>query len=122
MYASITLIGHLGKDAEMSYSQKGVAYSKATLAVNIWMNGHSETNWYQLTFFGREAETINDFGKKGCKLFVQGTPQMQSYTTKSGEKVSTIQVVVKEYKLLDSKGSTPAAPIETVEYPEEAPF
>jgi single-strand DNA-binding protein len=86
---TVILIGHLGKDPDMSYTSSGIAVTKFTLAVtrNERSQGgewQKETDWYNITAWGRDAETCNNYLKKGNKVYIEGSLTQRKYTDQNG--------------------------------------
>ena len=81
MVNRIILIGNLGRDPEMSYTQKGMVLTKFTVAVNrVQRNKESgevqkETDWFSIVAWDRLAETCNTYLHKGSKVFIEGRMQ-----------------------------------------------
>jgi single-strand DNA-binding protein len=90
MLNKIMLIGNLGKDPDMSYTQAGTAITKFSLAVNRRSKDREtgerkdETTWFNVTAFDRLGETCNEFLHKGSKVYIEGRMQSRKYTDKEG--------------------------------------
>ena len=93
----VQLLGRLTKDIELKYtaSQKSVAVAKFSLAVNrkYKRDGEPTADFINCTAFGKTAETLDKFCKKGSQLIVFGHIQTGSYE-KDGHKVFTTDVMV----------------------------
>jgi single-strand DNA-binding protein len=104
----IMLIGNLGRDPEMSYTTSGKAVTRFSLAVNRVTKSQSgerqeETEWFNIVFFDRLAETTNQYLKKGQKVYVEGRLQVRKYTDKTGVERTGIDVVGTEMEMLTPK-------------------
>lgn len=114
MVNRIFLIGNLGRDPDMSYTQKGTALTKFTLAVNrVQRNKESgevqkETDWFNIVAWDRLAETCNTYLHKGSKVFIEGRMQSHSYTDKDGVKRTAWDVIMSDMQMLDPKEGGPA--------------
>jgi single-strand DNA-binding protein len=113
----IMLIGNLGKDPEMSYTQSGTAVTRFTLAVNRYVKGQSgerkeETEWFNVVAWNQLAETCSNFLRKGQKVYVEGRVQQRKYTDRSGVERNAFDVVINEMEMLTPK-SQAAAPAAT---------
>jgi single-strand DNA-binding protein len=111
----IILIGNLGRDPEMSYTPSGLAVTRFSLAVNRISKAPSgerqdETEWFYITFFGKQAETSNQYLKKGQKVFIEGRIQTRKYTDKNGIERTVIDVIGNEMEMLTPKGQTSSTP------------
>jgi single-strand DNA-binding protein len=117
MLNRIFLIGHLGRDPEMAFTQEGKPYTRFTLAVNRYQRGskeggerQEETDWFSVVAWDRLAETCNTYLHKGSKVLIQGRMQSRKYTDKSGVERTGWDVVAYDMEMLDPKqsGSAPA--------------
>jgi single-strand DNA-binding protein len=105
----IILIGNVGKDPEMRYTPSGQAVTKFSLATTRkWKNNDGEpksrTTWFNIEAWGRMAETLNEYVKKGSRLYVEGRLEVDEYD-KDGEKKYFTKVVVGEFQFLSSRDS-----------------
>lgn len=98
----VSLIGRLTKNPELKFGQKGTAYTKFSLAVDrAFQKG--ETDFINCSAFGKIAELIGEYLKKGSKIAVLGSLQMNRYEA-NGEKRVVYEVIVNNIEFLDSKG------------------
>ena len=76
MYHKITVVGNVGKDAEMRYNPNGQAVTSFSVAANRQYNQNGqtvkETIWFKVTTWGKQAETCNQYVKKGMTVLVEG--------------------------------------------------
>jgi single-strand DNA-binding protein len=110
-FNKVILIGNLTRDPEIKYTPKGTAVCDIGLAVNRIIPAseggerREETTFVDITLWGRTAEVVNEYVKKGQPLFVEGRLQMDSWEDKqTGQKRSKIKVVGETVQLLGSKG------------------
>lgn len=101
----VILIGNLGRDPEMSYTPAGLAVTKFSLAVTHYEKSTSgerqkETDWYNITSFGKLAETCNQYLKKGNKAYVEGRISQRKYTDRTGVERVSLDVVLTEMENL----------------------
>lgn len=99
---NINLTGRLTRDPELRYSQSGTAIANFSLAVNREYN-HEETDFIDCVAFGRTAEAVGTYMKKGSQIGVTGSLQIESYTKKDGTKGKAAKVVLKHFDFLSSK-------------------
>ncbi len=97
----VILTGRLTKDPELKYGASGTAYCKFTLAVNR-MKKDDSADFIFCSAFGKTAELIAEYVKKGHQLGVQGRLQQDTYEKKDGEKVSKTGVTVDKIEFLES--------------------
>lgn len=85
------LVGNLGKDPELSYTQSGVARCRFSLATSESYTTNAgerqdRTEWHNIVIWGKLAETVSKFLQKGRQVFVEGRIQNRSYDDKEGIK------------------------------------
>ena len=106
----VNLIGRLTRDPEVRYSQgqSGSCVARYTLAVDrrYSREGEASADFINCVVFGKSAEFVEKYLKKGSKIAVSGRIQTGSYTNKDGNKVYTTDVVVEEQEFAESKGSS----------------
>ena len=108
-----TLIGRLGRDAELFYTRKGIPYAKMSVATSRgWSNRETgewveETTWVRV--FLPNHENVFEFLTKGKQIEVQGRLRSVSYSTKRGTTIYTTELVAKEIILLTKKPVTPVS-------------
>lgn len=97
----IVLTGRLTRDPEIKYGQSGKAYSKFSIAVERTFQ-KGETDFVNCVAFGKTAELIGEYLRKGNKCGVQGTLQMNRYEV-NGEKRTSYDVIVSNVEFLSPK-------------------
>jgi single-strand DNA-binding protein len=104
----VCLIGRLGKDIEIRYAQNEskTAVGRFSLAVKR-PHKKDETDWINCVAFGKTAETLSKYFKKGSGIAVSGRIQTGNYKNKDGKTVYTFDVVVEEFYFIDKKSDTP---------------
>jgi single-strand DNA-binding protein len=106
----VFLLGRLGKDPEMRATAGGMTIANFTLATSdrakdAQGNWQDHTEWHNLVAFGRTAEIVRDYCKKGSQIFVEGKIQTRSWEDKeSGAKKYRTEILVNDLSLLDSRG------------------
>ena len=110
----VILIGNLGKDPEVKYTQGGMAVAKFTLATNErrkdkdgqWQD---HTEWHNLVAFQRTAEIVGEYLKKGGKVYIEGSLRTSSWDDKeSGQKKYRTEILVNDLVLLSGRGEAGA--------------
>ena len=109
MLNKIMLIGNLGRDPELSYTQNGKAIAKFSLAVSRRRRDESgeqreETQWFNIVTWERLAETCNNFLHKGSKVYIEGRMTSRKYTDKDGIERTVWDVIASEMEMLTPKG------------------
>ena len=107
----VILMGRLTRDAEVRYSQgdSQSAVARFTLAVDRRFkreNDPQTADFINCVAFGKTAEFLERFGRKGTKFAIEGRIQTGSYTNKDGQKVYTTDVVVEEQEFAESKAAS----------------
>jgi single-strand DNA-binding protein len=105
MYQQIIIIGNVGRDPEMRYTQGGVAVCDFSVAVNkkYTTSGgeqRDETTWFRVTCWRQLAETMGKYLTKGKQVMVVGEVGASAYTDKSGQPAATIEITASTVKFL----------------------
>jgi single-strand DNA-binding protein len=121
----VFLMGNLTRDPELRYIPSGTAVAEFGLAVNReWTDKSGEkkddTCFVDITVWGRQAEIVNQYLKKGRSIFLEGRLEYSTWETKEGEKRNKLRVVADRVQFLgspsgrdrggDEGGGGPAAP------------
>jgi single-strand DNA-binding protein len=122
-FNKVILAGNLTRDPELRYTPKGMAIAKFGLAINrTWKNeaGESkeEVTFVDIDCFGRTAETIAQYLKKGRPVLIEGRLKLDQWDDKqTNQKRSKLGVVAESFQFMDSgrsegggSGGAPAAP------------
>src|SRR5882672_2368776 len=120
-FNKVILAGNLTRDPELRYTPKGTAIAKFGLAINrTWKNEAGETKeeatFVDVDAFGRQAEVIAQYMKKGRPFLVEGRLKLDQWDDKqTGQKRSRLKVVLEGFSFIDSKGGdsgnfAPSAP------------
>jgi len=115
-FNKVILAGNLTRDPELRYTPKGTAIAKLGLAINrTWRNEAGETK-EEVTFvdvdaFGRTAETIGQYLKKGRPILLEGRLKLDTWEDKqTNQKKSRLGVVLESFQFIDSARPTDGAP------------
>ena len=107
----VMLIGYLGRDPEVKYSQQGTAIAQFSVATSErWKDRDGElqehTEWFAVKAFGRRAEIVGEHLHKGSRVYLEGRKRTESWDDKqSGAKHSRGFVYADRIEFLDSKGN-----------------
>jgi single-strand DNA-binding protein len=105
----VQLMGNITRDPEVRYTPKGTAVTDISLAINRSFNSddgerREETTFVDITFWGRQAEVIGEYMKKGRPLYVEGRLQLDSWEDKtSGQQRSRLKVVGENFQFLGGR-------------------
>lgn len=107
MLNKLQIIGRVGKDPELRTMQTGEAVASLAVATTEkWKDKNSgemkeETEWHKVSAFGRLAEIIGDYVKKGSLIYIEGKVKTRKYTDKDGVEKYSTEVKATEMKLLN---------------------
>ena len=105
----VILVGNLGNDPEIRYMPNGNAVANVSLATSdSWKDKatgeqQEKTEWHRVVFFNRLAEIVEQYVKKGSKLYVEGRLQTRSWEQDGVKRYST-EIVASEMQMLDGRG------------------
>ena len=107
----VILVGNVENDPEVRYMPNGNAVANISIATSdSWKDRNTgeqqeRTEWHRVVFFNRLAEIVEQYVKKGTKLYLEGRLQTRSYEQDGVKKYST-EIVANEMQMLDSRGAT----------------
>lgn len=111
MLNKVHLIGHLGGDPELRYTQEGEAVARVRLATSeTWKKDgkrQEKTEWHNIVFFGKLAETAGEYLKKGSLVYVEGKLHTRQWE-KDGENRYTTEIVADGMKILPFRSKAEA--------------
>ena len=105
-----TLIGNLGADPEIRYTNSGSAVANVRLATaESWRDKESgdqqeRTEWHRVVFFGRLAEIVEQYLRKGSHVYVEGRIQTRKWQDRDGNDRYTTEIVANEMQMLGGRG------------------
>ena len=102
-------IGRLTEDVDLRYSKSGTAVAKFSIAINRPFknqNGEQEVDFVNCVAFGKRAETIAQYVRKGHRIGITGSIMTGSYENNQGQKVYTTNVNVTGFTFLESAQKT----------------
>ncbi len=106
----VMLIGNLGADPEMRYLPSGDAVANIRIATTeSWKDKASgekkeETEWHRVSFFGKLAEIVGEYLKKGSPVYVEGRIKTRKWQDKDGQDRYSTEVVADRMQMLGSRG------------------
>lgn len=117
----VILMGNLTRDPEIRYTQgeNTMAIARFSMAVNrrFSKGSENEVDFFNCTAFGKQAEFIEKYFRKGSRMMLVGRIQNDNYTNKNGEKVYSVQIIAEEVEFGERKGTSGGA---TTPSPENA--
>ena len=97
----VILIGRFTKEHELRYSQNGTAVLKNSLAVNRPFSKNKETDFFDITIFGKIAENTANYTKKGMLVGIEGRLQQNRWEDQQGNKRSRVEVLATTVEFLE---------------------
>lgn len=106
----VLLIGRLGQDPELKYTQSGIAVAKFSLATSQqWKdqdgNTQDKTEWHNVVAWRRLAEICSEYLKRGSKVYLEGNLSTSSWEDENKKKHYRTEVVLNDMIMLDAKSS-----------------
>ncbi|MGE3345551.1 MAG: single-stranded DNA-binding protein [Vicinamibacterales bacterium] len=103
------LVGNLGRDAEMRFTQGGTAVATVSIATTDVYNDRDgqkreDTQWHRIVIWGKTAESIQPYLTKGKQIYVEGKIQTREWTDKEGKAVKTTEIRADRVVLLGGGG------------------
>ncbi len=106
----VILMGRLTRDPEVRYSQGSnqTAVARFSIAVDrrFKREGQPDADFFNCTSFGRQAEFVERYLRKGTKILVSGNIQNDNYTNKDGQQVYSVRVIADEIEFAESKNAS----------------
>jgi single-strand DNA-binding protein len=115
-YNRVILAGNLTRDPELRYTPKGTAVAKMGLALNrTWKDEagalHEECTFVDIDAFGKQAETISQYLKKGRQILIEGRLKLDQWDDKqTNQKRQRLGVILESFTFIDSGKADSAAP------------
>jgi len=105
----VILVGNLGNDPEVRYSQSGSAIATLSVATSeSWKDKNGEqqerTEWHRVKAFGRLAEIMGEYLKKGRQVYIEGSLRTEKYTDKNGVEKYSTDIIADEMQMLGGMG------------------
>lgn len=111
--ATIVISARLARDPELRQSNAGNSVCRITLPVDTGFGENKETTWWTATLFGKKAEAVARYLKKGQWVTVTGEPKMRQYTKRDGEVAFSAELVAYDFGFVGNKsddGANRSAP------------
>ena len=111
------IVGHLGRDPEVRYAANGAAVANVSVATTeSWKDkqtgeSNERTEWHRVVFFGRLAEIVGEYLRKGSQIYVEGRLQTRKWQDQNGHDRYTTEIVANDMQMLGSRGGA-GAPVE----------
>ncbi len=111
----VILIGNLGKDPEVRYTQNGRAVARFPIATSeVWNdaegNRQERTEWHNIIVWGKQGETCGQYLAKGRQAYIEGSIRTRSYDDKNGQKRYVTEIIAQRVRFLGGGGGGRMAP------------
>ncbi|SAK46889.1 single-stranded DNA-binding protein [Caballeronia temeraria] len=106
----VILVGNLGADPETRYLPSGDAVANIRLATTDRYKDKSSgefkelTEWHRVAFFGRLAEIVNEYLKKGSSVYIEGRIRTRKWTDQAGQERYSTEIVADQMQMLGGRG------------------
>jgi len=114
MYQKLIIIGNLGREPETRYSPAGEPVTAFSVATSRKIKGESETTWFRVNVWGKQAESCSQYLHKGSKVLVEGRLKPDGngsptvFQRKDGTWGASYDVTAENVRFLDGKSEEPA--------------
>jgi single-strand DNA-binding protein len=105
----VILVGNLGRDPELRYTQSGAPVANFTLATtDRWSDSASgerkeRTEWHRIVLWGKQAEIAGEYLRKGRLVYVEGSLQTREWTDREGNKRYTTEIRALRFQMLGGR-------------------
>jgi single-strand DNA-binding protein len=102
----VIIVGNLGRDPEIRYMPSGDAIANIAVATSYHHKDRNTgeqkelTEWHRIAFFGRLAEIVGQYLKKGSSVYVEGRLQTRKYTDKDGVERYATDIIAEQMQML----------------------
>jgi len=120
------LLGNLGRDPELRYTPSGKAVATFSLATSErWTSQDGQkqesTTWHNIVVWGKQAEVMKEYLRKGRQVFIEGRIANRSYDDKDGNKKYVSEVVVQNFSFVGGKSESQESSTPVPEPPSAPP-
>ena len=105
----VIIVGNLGRDPEIRYMPSGDAIANIAVATSYKSKDRQTgeqkelTEWHRISFFGRLAEIVGQYLKKGSSVYVEGRLQTRKYTDKDGIERYATDIIAENMQMLGGR-------------------
>lgn len=101
-----TFSGRTTKDIELKQTTNGKSYARFSLAVDGGYGDNKHTDFFNMTVWGKRAETMSNYVPKGTKIIVESEARQSKYKDKDGNDVTSIDFNVLNFEFCESKSAS----------------
>jgi single-strand DNA-binding protein len=123
----VILVGNLGRDPEVRYTPDNNAIANFSIATtDSWKDKttgekQERTEWHRIVFYGRTAEVVGEYLKKGSAVYVEGRLQTRKWTDKEGQERYTTEIVGDRMQMLGGRGGGGGGGSAPMDEPDDRP-
>src|SRR5437764_2707380 len=105
----VIIVGNLGRDPDIRYMPSGDAIANIAVATSYKSKDRNSgeqkelTEWHRISFFGRLAEIVGQYLKKGSSVYVEGRLQTRKYTDKDGIERYATDIIAENMQMLGGR-------------------
>lgn len=113
MLNKVIIIGNLGADPELRYTNTGTAVATFNVATTERWKGQDgkaqeATEWHKIIAWGKLAEICNQYLQKGSRIYLEGKLQTRKWQDREGTERFITEVIARDMKMLDSRNAAPS--------------
>jgi len=121
---NVNVIGRIGKEIEIKFLTSGSAIANFSIAVNQDYKKQDgtkveKTSWFDITAFGKTAENVNKFFKKGSMIGITGELEQQTWTDNNQQNRSKVVIKLQSFTFIDKANSNNNAPQQQYNAPQQ---
>ena len=111
-YQQVIIVGNLGRDPEIRYTQTGQAVCGFSVAVNeVWTDRQTnerkeKTTWFRISVWGPQAETCSRYLAKGRQVMIIGTVEARAYLDQGGQPQATLELRARDVRFLGGQAGS----------------
>lgn len=105
-FNKIIIVGHLGQDPTLRYTQTGKAVCRFSIATNKTRGDKEIVTWFRVTAWERLAEIVNEFLVKGREVYVEGDVHVEEFTDRDGKQRQSLEVTAEKIHFIGSKNES----------------
>jgi len=102
----VILIGRLGQDPELKFTANKTAVTNLSLATTTKAKDNEKTEWHKIVVWGKTAEAVSQYMRKGSKLYIEGRLETRSWDDKNGNKKYVTEIIAENVQFLDGKNES----------------
>jgi single-strand DNA-binding protein len=105
-FNKIVVVGNIGRDAEVKFTPQGQQVCEFSVATNEKRtNGEIETTWFQISAWGKLAETCSQYLSKGREVYIEGRLRVREWSDREGRTRFSLEVNATEVRFLGNRAS-----------------